>query len=42
MRKRGYNPTLLPVYNPEKLSAKVRYHQREIERIEGLIPRKTA
>jgi len=40
--KRGYNPTLLPVYNPEKLSAKVRYHKREIERIEGLIPRKTA
>jgi transposase len=40
--QRGYNPTLLPVYSPEKLSAKVRYHQREIERIEGLIPRKTA
>jgi len=40
--KSGYNPTLLPVYNPEKLTSKVRYHQREIERIEQLISRKTA
>ena len=40
--KNGYNPTLLPIYNPEKLSSKVRYHRKEIERLERLIPQKIA
>ena len=40
--KNGYKPALHPIYNPEKLMSKVRYHQREIERMEQLIPKKTA
>jgi transposase len=35
--KREYNPALLPVYNPAKLSKKIKYHQKEAERIEKLL-----
>jgi transposase len=37
--KREYNPALLPVYDPAKLSKKVKYHQKEVERIEKLLKR---
>lgn len=33
-----YNPTLQVVYEPAKLEAKIRYHQREMERIAKLKP----
>ena len=33
-----YNPALQVVYEPAKLEAKIRYHQREMERIEKLKP----
>lgn len=33
-----YNPTLQAVYEPAKLDAKIRYHQREMERIAKLKP----
>lgn len=33
-----YNPALLVIYEPVKLDAKIRYHQREMERIAKLKP----
>jgi transposase len=35
--KIAYNPALLPVYDPAKLSKKIKYHQKEAERIEKLL-----
>jgi transposase len=37
--KSVYNPAMVPVYDPAKLSRKVRYHQKEAERIEKLLER---
>lgn len=34
--KTPYNPTLAIIHEPTKLDAKIRYHQKEIERIEKL------
>jgi hypothetical protein len=31
-RKEKYNLELLPVYDPEKITAKINYHQKEINR----------
>ena len=31
-----YNPTLLPIYDPQKLSAKINYHQKEFDRLQKL------
>jgi len=36
---KAYNPALVPVYDPAKLSKKIRYHQKEAERIEKLLER---
>ncbi|GHS92242.1 IS110 family transposase [Bacteroidia bacterium] len=35
-RNEAYNPGLVPVYDPAKLSSKISYHQKEIERLENL------
>ena len=35
-REEKYNPELLPVYDPEKITAKISYHQKEINRLEKL------
>ena len=35
--KKAYNPALIPVYDPAKLSKKIWYHQKEAARIEKLI-----
>ncbi|MDR0231809.1 MAG: IS110 family transposase [Dysgonamonadaceae bacterium] len=37
--KSVYNPALVPVYDPAKLSKKIRYHQKEAERIEKILGR---
>ena len=31
-----FNPKMLPIYNPEKMIRKVKYHQRELEKLEKL------
>lgn len=35
--KKEYNPHLMPIYDTVKLSAKIKYHQREMLRIEKLL-----
>ncbi len=35
-RKEVYNPDLLPVYDPQKIMAKINYHQKEINRLDKL------
>jgi transposase len=37
--KKEYNPDLVPVYDPAKLTKRMRYHQKEAEKIEKLIER---
>ena len=37
--KNAFNPAMVPVYDPAKLSRKIRYHQKEAERIEKLLER---
>jgi transposase len=34
--KQHYNPNILPVYNPEKIKSKMRYHAKELEKLETL------
>lgn len=34
--KRPFNGSILPVHNPEKIKAKIEYHQREIVKLESL------
>ena len=31
-----FNPNYLPVYDPQKLELKLKYHNREIEKLERL------
>jgi len=35
--RQPYNPALMPVYDPAKLSGKISYHQREIQRLEKIL-----
>jgi transposase len=37
--KQAYNPAKLIVYDPEKLQAKINYHQKEFDRLEKLFQR---
>ncbi|MBI9036614.1 MAG: IS110 family transposase [Bacteroidales bacterium] len=34
--KKPYNPNMLPVLNPEKIKGKMKYHAKEIEKLEAL------
>jgi len=34
--RQPYNPNILPVYNPEKIKGKIKYHARELEKLEAL------
>ncbi len=34
--KQPYNPNILPVYNEDKIKAKMKYHQKELEKLESL------
>ena len=35
--KQSYNPDLIPIYEPEKLQAKINYHQKEFDRLQQLL-----
>jgi len=35
-KKQQYNPNMLPVLNPEKIKGKMKYHAKEIEKLEAL------
>ncbi len=35
--KQSYNPDLIPIYEPEKLQAKMNYHQKEFDRLQQLL-----
>ena len=34
--RKPYNPNILPVYNPEKISSKINYYKKELEKLEQL------
>jgi len=34
--EQSFNPGLLPVYNPEKIKAKLKYHTKELEKLQAL------
>lgn len=36
-RKQNYNPELLPVYDPVRVTAKIAYHDREMQRLKSIL-----
>jgi len=34
--KQAYNPCILPIYNETKIKGKIKYHQKELEKLERL------
>lgn len=39
-KRKEYNPELIPIYDKSKVEAKIKYHHRELVRLEKIIPKK--